>query len=97
MKKENVTAVVVTTEHRGVFFGYAKSTKDAPAKIELANARMCVSWSASIKGVLGLAAVGPNSECRIGLRVPKLTAWKITSVTECTPEAIDAWEKGPWR
>ena len=88
-------AVVVTTEFRGVFFGYVASD-EAPEKIVLTDARGCVYWSASVHGVLGLASSGPNEECRIGPKVPELTLWKITSVTACTPEAIEAWEKSPW-
>jgi len=90
------TAVVVTTEHRGVFFGYVEDDTALPDKITLTDARMCVYWSEQVKGVLGLAATGPNDKCRIGTKVPRFTAWKITSVSECTPEAIEAWEQAPW-
>lgn len=89
--------VVVTTEHRGVFFGYVEDDSKLPSEITLTNARMCVYWNSSIKGVLGLAAVGPDKDCRIGHSIPKFTAWKITSVSDCTPEATENWEKGPWK
>ena len=89
--------VVVTTEHRGVFFGYVKDDSELPQKITLSQARMCVYWSSDTKGVLGLAATGPTKSCRVGLAVPKFEAWKITGVIECTPEATEAWESGPWK
>lgn len=89
-------AVVVTTEHKGVFFGYVESDEKAPAEIALNQARMCVYWSSDVKGILGLAATGPTKQCRVTHAVPKFTAYKITGILECSPEAIEAWEKGVW-
>jgi len=62
--KAKERAVVVTTQHRGVFFGYATDT-DAEI-IKLSKARNCLSWSADVKGFMGLAATGPNKSCRVG-------------------------------
>lgn len=96
-KKQNGSgerAVVVTTEHRGVFFGYATDT-DGEA-IELKRARLCLKWTAEVKGFMGLAATGPTRGCRIGPAVPGITLRKITSVLEVTPEAVKAWEAAPW-
>lgn len=95
MKKKQ--AVVVTTEHRGVFFGYVADDKKLPSQITLTDARICVYWSAQTHGVLGLAASGPNSECRISPSVPKFTAYKVTSVTDCSEEATKNWELGLWK
>ena len=92
--------IVVTTEFRGVFFGYVdpEDTLDsAPEKVTLTQARNCVYWSEDVKGVLGLAVSGPTKNCRIGQPVPNFTAWKITSVMECTPEAAEQWEEAPWK
>ena len=89
------TAVLVTTIHRGVFFGYASAgVKDK--SITISNARNCVYWSADVKGFLGLAANGPTSGCRIGPKVPELTLTDVTSVSSVTPEAVEKWEKNPW-
>jgi hypothetical protein len=90
-------AVVVTTEFRGVFFGYVENDSELPTKVELVDARNCVYWSAQTKGVVGLAATGPNKECKIGPKVPHMTLWKITGVFQCTPEAIQNWEEGMWK
>ena len=89
------TGVVVTTEFRGVFFGYL--LEDAsPAHVILADARNCIYWSAALKGVLGLAAIGPDEGCRVGPKVPRLCLQKVTSVMNCTAEASKRWEAAPW-
>jgi hypothetical protein len=90
-------AVLVTTEHRGVFFGYlAPGEKPTKESVTLQNARNCVYWSAQEKGVFGLAATGPGKSCKVGPKVQQLTLLDITSVALCTPEAVEAWEKSPW-
>ena len=89
----NMKPVLVTTAHRGVFFGYAADTTGET--IQLVNARMCVYWSADMKGVLGLASVGPSATCRISPPISgELRA--VTAVFEVTPEAVTKWEKAPW-
>ncbi len=86
-------AVVVTTQHRGVFFGYATDT--AGAIIALRAARNCLCWSSDVKGFMGLAATGPSKSCRVGPAVD-IELRDITSVIACTPEAEQAWEQAPW-
>jgi hypothetical protein len=86
-------AVLVTTTHRGVFFGYTADWS-GPV-VALRAARCCIYWSRSIKGFLGLAATGPDKECKIG-PAANIELRDITSVAECTPEAIAAWEQAPW-
>ena len=86
-------AVLVTTAHRGVFFGYATDTDGAT--IELRAARNCVYWSADARGFLGLASHGPTSSCRIG-PAADLQLRDITSVAEVTEEATKRWEQAPW-
>ena len=86
-------AVLVTTAHRGVFFGYATDT--GGATIDLRAARNCISWSSDVKGFLGLAATGPTKNCRIGPSAD-INLRDITSVVECTVEAASAWEGAPW-
>lgn len=90
------TPVVVTTEHRGVFFGYINGQGVKEGNITIKRARCAISWTSSIKGFMGLAAMGPDKTCRIGPAVPSFTVMKVTSVIECTPEAAKAWEVGPW-
>ncbi len=87
-------AVMVTTVNRGVFFGYA--TKTDGETIRIARARNCLYWHQNVKGVFGLAATGPSSQCRIGPQVPGLELRNVTSVTDVTPEAAAKWEAAPW-
>jgi hypothetical protein len=85
--------VVVTTAHRGVFFGYANDTDGE--QIALKRARLCIYWSSDVKGFMGLASDGPNKDCKIG-PAADITLRNITAVLECTPAAVEAWEKAPW-
>ena len=85
--------VLVTTEFRGVFFGYVKNDKKLPEEITLTKAKNCIYWSASVGGFLGLASKGPDSQCKIGALVNELTLYKITSVTPVEEKAVTAWEK----
>lgn len=85
--------VLVTTEFRGVFFGYLKNDNKAPAEITLTKARNCIYWSSDCNGFLGLAATGPTSQCKIGAMVEAITLYKITSVTPVTKGASEKWEK----
>lgn len=84
--------VLVTTEFRGVFFGYVKDEKKLPAEITLTNARNCIYWSSG-KGFLGLASFGPTPSCKIGAEIKEITLYKITSVTPVEEKAVDAWKK----
>lgn len=86
--------VLVTTVHRGVFFGYLQ--EDQGATVVLRNARNCVYWSSDVKGFLGLAAKGPSKTCRIGSKAPEITLRDVTAVVRCTDEAQAAWEAEPW-
>jgi hypothetical protein len=82
--------VLVTTEFRGVFFGYADDTTGE--NITLTGARNCIYWPASQGGFAGLAAEGPASGARIGAKVEKIDLRKVTSVTEVSAEAAAKWE-----
>lgn len=87
-------AVLVTTKHRGVFFGYVKADDKFPAAMTLTGVRNCMYWE-RIGGFLGLAATGPTKGCRIGARVPELTLCDITSVAPLEDAAVQAWEAAP--
>lgn len=91
-------AMLVTTEHRGVFFGYSDADPEKvieTKRVNLSNARNCISWS-GIKGFLALAERGPSDNCRIGPAVSSFYVNDITSVAICTDEAVEKWEKAPW-
>jgi hypothetical protein len=95
MKNLEDRAVMVTTEFRGVFFGYM-SQMPKNGSVTLKRARNCVYWSADVKGFMGLAANGPSKSCRIGPAVPSIKLEKITAVVEVSPEAAEKWEIGIW-
>jgi hypothetical protein len=84
--------VLVTTEFRGVFFGYALETSGDV--IKLTGMRNCIYWDSKTGGFAGLAENGPGKGCRIGARVDGELR-KITSVIEVTPTAVAAWESAP--
>jgi hypothetical protein len=88
-------AVLVTTEHRGVFFGYLAS-EPTKEKVAITKARNVVYWTQEQHGFLGLASAGPDKGCRVGPAVPGLTLWDITSVAEVSSEAVEKWEKAQW-
>lgn len=90
-KKER--AVVVTTAHRGVFFGYATDTNGE--QIVLKRSRLCVYWTAEVRGFMGLAANGPVKGCRIGPPAD-ITIRNITAVLEVTPDAEKQWNAAQW-
>lgn len=87
-------AVLVTTLHRGVFFGYTTDTQGAI--IKLRNARNCLYWPAENKGFMGLANMGPVMGARVG-PAADIELRDITSVALCTDVAVAAWESAPWR
>lgn len=93
-KKVQERAVIVTTAHRGVFFGYADKTDGET--IALKRSRLCVYWSADCKGFMGLAVNGPSAACRIGPPAD-IALRNITAVIEVTPAAVAAWEAAPWK
>lgn len=87
-------AVLVTTAHKGVFFGYATDIEGDI--ISLRAARCCLYWPREQKGFIGLAATGPVAGARVG-PAADLELRSITAVAACTPEAVKAWEAAPWR
>lgn len=86
--------VVVTTAHRGVFFGYAKET--ASKTIKLTRARNILYWAPETKGFVGLAVTGPSRNARVGPAADMLLH-DVTCVVECEPVAVKAWEAAPWQ
>lgn len=89
-------AVLVTTAHRGVFFGYLIGKADK-AQVTLRACRNVVSWDAATRGFLGLASTGPTQGCRIGKAAgAESTIYDITGVFGCTDAARAAFEAAPW-
>ena len=88
--------VVVTTSHRGVFFGYVEDPT-LQDTMTLHRARMCVYWPEQVKGVLGLAVTGPLEGSKVGPAVVELTINNVDAVMKMTEESVRQWEKQPWK
>ena len=93
------TPVLVTTAARGVFFGYLVG-EARPDRVVLDDCRMIVRW-VNTRGLISLARSGPNETCRVSEASPRTeiigdTAGQITSVSTCTPEAVERFEAAPW-
>lgn len=93
-RKKTERAVVVTTAHRGVFFGYATDVDGEIVKLRAA--RNCLYWPVENKGFMGLAAMGPVKGSRVG-PAADIELRNITSVMACSDEAVKAWEAAPWK
>lgn len=81
-------AVIVCTEYKGVFFGYATDTSGD--NIKLRDARMAIYWGTTA-GVMELAKSGPTPKSKISSPAD-MEARKITSIFEVSPEALVKWE-----
>lgn len=88
MAKSKERPVVVCTEHRGVFFGYAGDTSGNV--INLRGARMAISFGTT-RGVMELAETGPTSRSKVSARAD-IDVRKVTAVFEVTPAAAEKWE-----
>ena len=94
-----MTPVLVTTEKRGVFFGYLDSDEfpaSLPGHIVLKKCRNCIYWSSECHGFIGLAVDGPVGDCRIGPAADEMRIESITSMAKVTTAAAKKWEAGPW-
>ena len=91
-------AVLITTDNtkRGVFSGLINPEDADKQTMVVEELRMCVHWSADMKGVLGLASMGPSKTCRISKAVKRATLQGVTATVELSKEAFDGWKKEPW-
>jgi hypothetical protein len=96
MSNANERAVLVTTEHRGVFFGYLIGGV-SKEQVQLRAARNVVYWDSATHGFLGLAANGPTKDCRVGPAAgAESTLFDITGVFGVTDQAAKRFEDAPW-
>jgi hypothetical protein len=93
MEQPSGRPVLITTAHRGVFFGYAEDTSGETIKLK--RGRNCIYWPSENHGFMGLAADGPKKGARIG-PAADIELRNVTSVTECSSAAVDAWESISW-
>lgn len=79
--------VIVCTEFKGVFFGYAADTTGDV--IKLRDARMAIYWGTT-KGVMQLAETGPTPTSKISAKAD-IEVRRITAVFTVTEEAEKKW------
>lgn len=75
--------VIVTTEYRGVFFGYASDTKGDV--IELNDARMIIYWGTT-RGIPQLCETGTTSSTKLSAKAD-VEVRKVTAVFEVSEQA----------
>jgi hypothetical protein len=88
MSTPSLRPVIVTTEHRGVFFGYAGDTS-GPV-VELRDAHMAIRFGTT-RGLMELAETGPTSRSKISAKAD-IQVRKITAVLEVSETARKAWD-----
>ena len=96
MAKKVERPVLVTTQYRGVFFGYVNGEDVKDGMLSLKRARCCLAWPRECKGFLGLATIGPVDGSRVG-PAADITLYGVTCVAEVSPEAVLKWETFPWK
>ena len=88
---DNMKAVLITTKHRGVFFGYVPIDQDMTVRtMALKEARCAIRW-ATKTGVAELAEIGPNKNSRIGAKADIESIHDITAIWAVTDKAVKAW------
>lgn len=90
---ENERRVIVTTEHRGVFYGTPEGDTTGE-QVVLRDARMAIYWGTT-GGILQLAQTGPTERSKIGSTAPRIELRGITAVIDVSLEAAKAWDARP--
>jgi len=80
--------VLVTTQYRGVFVGYATDTSGD--RINLRDARMAIRWRTK-RGLMELCEIGPPRDALISCRAD-IEIRAITGVFEVSDAAKAVWE-----
>lgn len=81
--------VIVTTDKRGVVFGYTDDVSARP--ITLRRARMCLYWSRDVGGVFGLAEKGPSKDSKVSAPLPEIVMEGVTAIMSVDDAAVKAW------
>lgn len=89
-KRKQRRAVIVTTEHRGVFFGLMEDPSPNATEATLEDVAMVIYFGTT-EGLGQLAATGPTDKTKLSARVPKWHLRKITSVLETSDVAASSF------
>ena len=85
--------ILITTQHRGVFFGLVPEDQDMTATtMALKSARCAIYWGTT-GGVFQLADTGPTAKSRIGAPADIEAVHDITLVLAVTPGALEKWQR----
>ena len=84
--------ILVTTEHRGVWFAQVKDNHRLTEKTltNLENCRMAIYWGTT-KGVQQLADTGPTESSKISAPSDIPVLHDVTAVFSVSPEAAEKW------
>lgn len=84
--------ILITTQHRGVFFAQVEETTDLTQKMltNLKNCRMAIHFNTT-KGVMELAQDGPNKGSRLGAPADVDVMHDVTAVFSVTDKAAEKW------
>lgn len=86
-------SILVTTQHRGVFYGEVPDDQDMTATtMALKEARCAIRW-ATEDGVAELASEGPNKNSKVGATADLEALHDITAVWAVTDKAREQWKK----
>lgn len=85
-------SILITTQHRGVFFAQIEESTDLTSKMltNLKNCRMAIYFNTT-KGVMELAQDGPNKGSRIGAAGDVDVMHDVTAVFSVTDKAAEKW------
>ena len=84
--------VLITTQHRGVFFAQVEDSTDLTQKMltNLKACRMAIYWGTT-GGVMELAQEGPNKNSKIGAVCDVDVMHDITAIFSVTDKAAEKW------
>jgi len=84
--------VLITTQHRGVFFAQMDENADLTQKTltNLKNCRMAIYWGTT-KGLMELANDGPTKSSKIGAPADVDVMHDVTAVFSVSDKAAAAW------
>lgn len=90
----NLKSVLITTEHRGVFFGQVDEDADlsGPVIKDIKNAIMAIRWGTE-NGVMQLANTGPTKSSKLSEPADIESLQAVTAVFIVKPEAEAQWLK----
>ena len=84
--------VIVTTEHRGVFYGGLQSYDEEARVAVLTDCCMAIYWGTT-DGLFQLAATGPTTKSKLSAVAPKIRLEKCVSILNVSGDAEAAWAK----